>query len=127
FIHIVFHKERFLKLLDFQFWIILLSRNLKGSRIKGVVKGLPLFVVVFLIYRITIVKLVERKNLYLRGLLPIPMNIRHKNDRLEESFWCSNINRLIVSLLDLPTGKKISDNSFLDRKEMDDLICKESC
>ncbi|CAN1781410.1 Protein Ycf2 [Linum perenne] len=67
------------------------------------------------------------KNLYLRGLLPIPMNsIGPRNDTLEESFQCSNINRLIVSLMDLPKGKKISDSSFLDRKEMDDPICKES-
>ncbi|CAN1362020.1 Protein Ycf2 [Linum perenne] len=126
-IYIVFDQERFLKLLNFRIWIILLSRNSQGSRIKGVVKGLPLFVVVFLIYRITNAKLVERKNLYLRGLLPIPMNsIGPRNDTLEESFQCSNINRLIVSLLDLPKGKKISDSSFLDRKEMDDPICKES-
>jgi len=36
---------------------------------------------------------------------------------LEESFGSSNINRLIVSLLYLPKGKKISKNSFLDMKE----------
>ncbi|CAN1354194.1 Protein Ycf2, partial [Linum perenne] len=60
-IYIVFDQERFLKLLNFRIWIILLSRNSQGSRIKGVVKGLPLFVVVFLIYRITNAKLVERK------------------------------------------------------------------
>ncbi|KAM6583167.1 hypothetical protein CsatB_010169 [Cannabis sativa] len=45
--------------------------------------------------------MVERKNLYLTGLLPIPMNfIGPRNDTLEESFWSSNINRLIVSLLE---------------------------
>ncbi|KAL8478789.1 hypothetical protein ACS0TY_030606 [Phlomoides rotata] len=43
--------------------------------------------------------MVERKNLYLRGLLPIPMNsIGPRNDTLEESVGSSNINRLIVSL-----------------------------
>ncbi|KAJ7941565.1 Ycf2, partial [Quillaja saponaria] len=58
------------------------------------------------------------KNLYLTGLLPIPMNsIGPRNDTLEESFGSSNINRLIVSLLYLPKGKKISESSFLDPKE----------
>ncbi|RDY14308.1 Protein Ycf2, partial [Mucuna pruriens] len=62
--------------------------------------------------------MVERKNLYLTGLLPIPMNsIGPKNDTLEESSESSNINRLIVPLLYLPKGKKISENSFLDPKE----------
>ncbi|KAJ7942025.1 Protein Ycf2 [Quillaja saponaria] len=62
--------------------------------------------------------MVERKNLYLTGLLPIPMNsIGPRNDTLEESFGSSNINRLIVSLLYLPKGKKISESSFLDPKE----------
>ena len=40
-----------------------------------------------------------------------------RNDRLEESFGSSNINRLIVSLLYLPKGKKISESCFLDPKE----------
>ncbi|KAJ4699476.1 Protein Ycf2, partial [Melia azedarach] len=62
--------------------------------------------------------MVERKNLYLTGLLPIPMNsIGPRNDTLEESFGSSNINRLIVSLLYLPKGKKISESFFLDPKE----------
>ncbi|KAG6750212.1 hypothetical protein POTOM_047304 [Populus tomentosa] len=62
--------------------------------------------------------MVERKNLYLTGLLPIPMNsIGPRNDTLEESFGSSNINRLIVSLLYLPKGKKISESRFLDPKE----------
>nr|YP_010630747.1 hypothetical protein RF2 [Acalypha hispida]YP_010630767.1 hypothetical protein RF2 [Acalypha hispida]WBN97808.1 hypothetical protein RF2 [Acalypha hispida]WBN97809.1 hypothetical protein RF2 [Acalypha hispida] len=127
FIHIFFHQERFIKLLDSRIWSILLSRNSQGSTsnryftIKGVVlfiKGVVLFVVVVLIYRINNRKMVERKNLYLTGLLPIPMNsIGPRNDTLEESFWSSNINRLIVSLLYLPKGKKISESSFLDPKE----------
>ncbi|KAK9081048.1 hypothetical protein Scep_031043 [Stephania cephalantha] len=62
--------------------------------------------------------MVERKNLYLMGLLPIPMNsIGPRNDTLEESFGSSNINRLIVSLLYLPKGKKISESGFMDPKE----------
>ncbi|KAI3863245.1 hypothetical protein MKX03_011668 [Papaver bracteatum] len=52
------------------------------------------------------------------GLLPIPMNsIGPRNDTLEESFWSSNINRLIVSLIYLPKGKKISESCFMDPKE----------
>uniref|UniRef100_A0AAT9ZTQ4 Protein Ycf2 n=1 Tax=Phanera cardinalis TaxID=3078825 RepID=A0AAT9ZTQ4_9FABA len=121
FIHIFFHQERFLKLLDSRIWSILLSRNSQGSKsnryftIKGVVL---FFVVAVLLYRINNRKMVERKNLYLTGLLPIPMNsIGPRNDTLEKSFWSSNINRLIVSLLYLPKGKKISESSFLDPKE----------
>ncbi|KAK9081061.1 hypothetical protein Scep_031056 [Stephania cephalantha] len=53
------------------------------------------------------------------GLLPIPMNsIGPRNDTLEESFGSSNINRLIVSLLYLPKGKKISESGFMDPKEI---------
>nr|DAD32851.1 TPA_asm: hypothetical protein HUJ06_011702 [Nelumbo nucifera] len=52
------------------------------------------------------------------GLLPIPMNsIGPRNDTLEESFGSSNINRLIVSLLYLPKGNKISESCFMDPKE----------
>nr|QXE39984.1 Ycf2 [Nanhaia speciosa] len=125
FIHIFFHQERFIKLLDSRIWSILLfSRNSQSNRyftIKGVVlfiKGVVFFVVAILIYRINNRKMVERKNLYLTGLLPIPMNsIGPGNDTLEESFEFSNINRLIVPLLYLPKGKKISESSFLDPKE----------
>lgn len=122
FIHIFFHQERFIKLLDFRIWSILLSRNshLQGSTSNRyfTIKGVVLFVVVVLIYRINNRKMVERKNLYLTGLLPIPMNfIGPRNDTVEESFGSSNINRLIVSLLYLPKGKKISESCFLDPKE----------
>ncbi|MCL7047585.1 hypothetical protein MKW94_017098, partial [Papaver nudicaule] len=62
--------------------------------------------------------MIERKNLYLMGLLLIPMNsIGPRNDTSEESFWSSNINRLVVSLLYLPKGKKISESCFMDPKE----------
>nr|USG53036.1 hypothetical protein RF2 [Laportea bulbifera]USG53054.1 hypothetical protein RF2 [Laportea bulbifera] len=121
FIHIFFHQERFIKLLDSRIWSILLSRNshLQGSTSNRyfTIKGVVLFVVAVLIYRIRINnrKMFERKNLYLTGLLPIPMNfIGPRNDTLEESFGSSNINRLIVSLL---YRKKISESCFLDPKE----------
>nr|UZT28511.1 hypothetical protein RF2 [Verbena officinalis]UZT28528.1 hypothetical protein RF2 [Verbena officinalis] len=121
FIHIFFHQERFLKLFDPQVWSILLSRNSQGSTRNRyfTIKGVILFVVAaVLIYRMNNRNMVERKNLYLRRLLPIPMNsIGPRNDRLEESVGSSNINRLIVSLLYLPKGKKISERSFLNPKE----------
>nr|YP_010423685.1 hypothetical protein RF2 [Laportea decumana]YP_010423702.1 hypothetical protein RF2 [Laportea decumana]USG97159.1 hypothetical protein RF2 [Laportea decumana]USG97176.1 hypothetical protein RF2 [Laportea decumana] len=122
FIHIFFHQERFIKLSDSRIWSILLSRNshLQGSTSNRyfTIKGVVLFVVAVLIYRINNRKMFERKNLYLTGLLPIPMNfIGPRNDTLEESFGSSNINRLIVSLLYLPKGKKISESCFLDPKE----------
>nr|YP_009765208.1 hypothetical protein RF2 [Brownea grandiceps]YP_009765225.1 hypothetical protein RF2 [Brownea grandiceps]QIS95485.1 hypothetical protein RF2 [Brownea grandiceps]QIS95502.1 hypothetical protein RF2 [Brownea grandiceps] len=120
FIHIFFHQERFIKLLDSRIWSIPLSRNSQGSTSNRyfTIKGVVLFVVAVLIYRINNRKMVERKNLYLTGLLPIPMNsIGPRNDTLEKSFGSSNINRLIVSLLYLPKGKKIPESSFLDPKE----------
>nr|YP_010036252.1 hypothetical chloroplast RF21 [Aeonium arboreum]YP_010036269.1 hypothetical chloroplast RF21 [Aeonium arboreum]QQW46794.1 hypothetical chloroplast RF21 [Aeonium arboreum]QQW46811.1 hypothetical chloroplast RF21 [Aeonium arboreum] len=120
FIHIFFHQERFLKLFDPRIWSILLSRNSQGSTSNRyfTIKGVVLFVVAVLIYRINNRNMVERKNIYLTGLLPIPMNsIGPRNDTLEESFGFSNINRLIVSLLYLPKGKKISESCFLDPKE----------
>nr|QJQ78861.1 Ycf2 [Glycyrrhiza triphylla] len=119
-INIFFHQERFIKLLDSRIWSILLSRNSQGSTSNRyfTIKGVVLFVVAILIYRINNRKMVERKNLYLTGLLPIPMNsIGPSNDTLEESFESTNINRLIVPLLYLPKGKKISESSFLDPKE----------
>nr|QJQ79562.1 hypothetical chloroplast RF21 [Wisteria brachybotrys] len=119
FIYIFFHQESFIKLLDSRIWSILLfSRNSQSNRyftIKGVVlfiKSVVLLIVAILIYRINNRKLVERKNLYLTGLLPIPMNsIGPGNDTLEESFESSNIKRLFVPLLYLPKGKKISESS----------------
>ena len=120
FTHIFFHQERFIKLFDPRIWSILLSRNSQGSTSNRyfTIKGVVLFVVAVLIYRINNRNMVERKNLYLIGLLPIPMNsIGPRNDTLEESFGSSNINRLIVSLLYLPKGKKISESCFLDPKE----------
>ena len=112
FIHIFFHQERFIKLLDPRIWSILLSRNSRGSTsnryfiiggvvqfvvvVRGVVlfvvRGVVLFVVAVLIYRINNRNMVERKNLYLTGFLPIPMNsIGPRNDTLEEDFGSSNI------------------------------------
>nr|YP_009689976.1 hypothetical protein RF2 [Justicia leptostachya]YP_009689995.1 hypothetical protein RF2 [Justicia leptostachya]QEJ80868.1 hypothetical protein RF2 [Justicia leptostachya]QEJ80879.1 hypothetical protein RF2 [Justicia leptostachya] len=120
FIHIFFHQERFLKLFDPRILSILLSRNSQGSTSNRyfTIRGVIPFVVAVLIYRINNRNMVERKNLYLRGLLPIPMNsIGPRNDTLEESVGSSNINRLIVSLLYLPKGKKISESCFLNPKE----------
>nr|YP_010484026.1 Ycf2 protein [Piper retrofractum]YP_010484043.1 Ycf2 protein [Piper retrofractum]UVV36136.1 Ycf2 protein [Piper retrofractum]UVV36153.1 Ycf2 protein [Piper retrofractum] len=125
FTHIFFHQERFMKLFDPRIWSILLSRDSQGSTSNRyfTVKGVVLLVVAVLIYRINNRNIVERKNLYLRGLLPIPIlpipmnSIGPRNDTLEESFWSSNINRLIVSLLYLPKGKKISESCFMDSKE----------
>nr|YP_009228808.1 hypothetical chloroplast RF2 [Metanarthecium luteoviride]YP_009228824.1 hypothetical chloroplast RF2 [Metanarthecium luteoviride]ALS19927.1 hypothetical chloroplast RF2 [Metanarthecium luteoviride]ALS19928.1 hypothetical chloroplast RF2 [Metanarthecium luteoviride] len=120
FTHIFFHQERFMKLFDLRIWSILLSRDSQGSTSNRyfTIKGVVLLVVAVLISRINNRKMVERKNLYLMGLLPIPMNsIGPRNETLEESFWSSNINRLIVSLLYLPKGKNISESCFMDPQE----------
>nr|YP_010146807.1 Ycf2 [Dioscorea quinquelobata]YP_010146824.1 Ycf2 [Dioscorea quinquelobata]QQP01031.1 Ycf2 [Dioscorea quinquelobata]QQP01053.1 Ycf2 [Dioscorea quinquelobata] len=120
FTHIFFHQERFMKLFDPRIGSILLSRDSQGSTSNRyfTIKGVVLLVVAVLISRINNRKMVERKNLYLMGLLPIPMNsIGPRNETLEESFWSSNINRLIVSLLYLPKRKKISESCFMDPQE----------
>nr|YP_010234796.1 hypothetical protein RF2 [Paphiopedilum parishii]YP_010234810.1 hypothetical protein RF2 [Paphiopedilum parishii]QTC05782.1 hypothetical protein RF2 [Paphiopedilum parishii]QTC05796.1 hypothetical protein RF2 [Paphiopedilum parishii]WAN78092.1 Ycf2 [Paphiopedilum parishii]WAN78103.1 hypothetical protein RF2 [Paphiopedilum parishii]WCR50005.1 Ycf2 [Paphiopedilum parishii] len=120
FTHIFFHQERFMKLFDPRIWSILLSRDSQGATSNRyfTIKGVVLLVVVVLISRINNRKMVERKNLYLMGLLPIPMNsIGPRNETLEESFWSSNRNRLIVSLLYLPKGKKISESCFMGPQE----------
>nr|YP_010987236.1 hypothetical protein RF2 [Krascheninnikovia ceratoides]YP_010987254.1 hypothetical protein RF2 [Krascheninnikovia ceratoides]WOL38652.1 hypothetical protein RF2 [Krascheninnikovia ceratoides]WOL38653.1 hypothetical protein RF2 [Krascheninnikovia ceratoides] len=117
FIHIFFHQERFLKLFDPRIWSILVSPNSRGSTSNRyfTIKGVVFFVVVVLICRITNRNMVERKNLYLIGLFPIPMNsIGPRNDTLEKSFWSSNINRLIVSLLYLPKGKKKTEGTEIE-------------
>nr|YP_010859586.1 hypothetical protein RF2 [Chuniophoenix suoitienensis]YP_010859603.1 hypothetical protein RF2 [Chuniophoenix suoitienensis]WGM74013.1 hypothetical protein RF2 [Chuniophoenix suoitienensis]WGM74030.1 hypothetical protein RF2 [Chuniophoenix suoitienensis] len=125
FTHIFFHQERFMKLFDPRIWSILLSRDSQGSTSNRyfTIKGVVLLVVAVLISRINNRKMVERKNIYLMGLLPIPIlpipmnSIGPRNETLEESFWSSNINRLIVSLLYLPKGKNISESCFMDLQE----------
>nr|YP_010729027.1 Ycf2 protein [Hesperantha coccinea]YP_010729045.1 Ycf2 protein [Hesperantha coccinea]WEA82006.1 Ycf2 protein [Hesperantha coccinea]WEA82024.1 Ycf2 protein [Hesperantha coccinea] len=120
FTHIFFHQERFIKLFDPRICSILLSRDSQGSTSNRyfTIKGVVLLVVAVLISRINNRKMVERKNLYLMGLLPIPINsIGPRNETLEESFWSSNINRLIVSLLYLSKGKNISESCFMDPQE----------
>nr|YP_009424976.1 hypothetical chloroplast RF2 [Habenaria radiata]YP_009424993.1 hypothetical chloroplast RF2 [Habenaria radiata]ASU93505.1 hypothetical chloroplast RF2 [Habenaria radiata]ASU93522.1 hypothetical chloroplast RF2 [Habenaria radiata] len=120
FTHLFFHQERFMKLFDPRIWSILLSRDSQGATSNRyfTIKGVVLLVVAVLISRINNRKMVERKNLYLMGLIPIPMNsIGPRNETLEESFWSSNRNRLIVSLLYLPKGKKISESCFMDPQE----------
>ncbi|KAH0849812.1 hypothetical protein HID58_096067, partial [Brassica napus] len=83
FIHIFFHQERFRKLLD------------------------PRIFIAALLYRINNRNMVESKNLYLKGLLPIPMNsIGPRNDTSEESLG-----------LPISIGKKISESCFRDPKE----------
>nr|YP_009171132.1 hypothetical chloroplast RF21 [Pelargonium dichondrifolium]AJA38338.1 hypothetical chloroplast RF21 [Pelargonium dichondrifolium] len=120
FMNILFDQERFLQLLDPRIWSILFSRNSRGSRKTRyfTIRGVVLFVVMVLIYRMSGRNMIARKNLYLTGILPIPLcPIGHRNDTLEESFGFSNINRLILPLLYLPNGKKIPGSSFLDPKE----------
>nr|YP_009972099.1 hypothetical chloroplast RF21 [Butomus umbellatus]QNH69993.1 hypothetical chloroplast RF21 [Butomus umbellatus]UDZ61530.1 hypothetical protein RF2 [Butomus umbellatus] len=120
FTHILFHQERFMKLFDPRILSILLSRDSQGSTSNPyfTIKGVVLLVVAVLISRINNRKMVERKNIYLMGLLPIPMNsIGPRNETLEEFFLSSHINRLIVSLLHLPKGKKISESCFMDPQE----------
>nr|YP_010317007.1 hypothetical protein RF2 [Rhomboda moulmeinensis]YP_010317023.1 hypothetical protein RF2 [Rhomboda moulmeinensis]QXO05195.1 Ycf2 [Rhomboda lanceolata]QXO05212.1 Ycf2 [Rhomboda lanceolata]QXO05281.1 Ycf2 [Rhomboda moulmeinensis]QXO05298.1 Ycf2 [Rhomboda moulmeinensis]UNB13658.1 hypothetical protein RF2 [Rhomboda moulmeinensis] len=120
FTHIFFHQERFMKLFDPRIWSILLSRDSQGATSNRyfTIQGVVLLVVVVLISRINNRKMVERKNIYLMGLLPIPMNsIGPRNETLEEYFWSSNRNRLIVSLLYLPKGKNLSESCFMDPQE----------
>nr|YP_010392510.1 hypothetical protein RF2 [Canarina eminii]YP_010392533.1 hypothetical protein RF2 [Canarina eminii]UPX08119.1 hypothetical protein RF2 [Canarina eminii]UPX08142.1 hypothetical protein RF2 [Canarina eminii] len=127
FIHIFLDQERFLKLFDPRIWSILLSHicnpqglplTMKIARFFNfMIKGVILFVVSVHIYRLNNRNMVERTN-FLIGLLPIPMNsIGPRNGTLEESVVSSNINRLVVSLLYLPKGKKISESSFLNPKD----------
>nr|YP_009433845.1 ycf2 protein [Hypolytrum nemorum]YP_009433868.1 ycf2 protein [Hypolytrum nemorum]QIB72598.1 ycf2 protein [Cyperus glomeratus]QIB72691.1 ycf2 protein [Cyperus difformis]QIT06783.1 Ycf2 protein [Cyperus fuscus]ANP26059.1 ycf2 protein [Hypolytrum nemorum]ANP26082.1 ycf2 protein [Hypolytrum nemorum] len=145
FTHIFFDQERFMKFFDSRIWSILLSHNSQGersnryltskgliirdSRIKGiksvvnrvhgvvknVLKGGVLLVVAVCISRIHNRNIVERKNIYLRGLLPIPMNSIGSR---EESFCSSNIHRLVVSLLYPPKGKTFSGSCFMDGEEI---------
>nr|YP_009863963.1 Ycf2 [Corsia dispar]QKE31450.1 Ycf2 [Corsia dispar] len=120
FTHIFFHQERFMKLFDPRIWNILLSRDSRGSRSNRyfMIKGIVLLLVVILISRINNRKMVQIKNLYLMGLLPIPMNsVGPGNETLEESFWSYNINRFIVSLLYSPKGKNIYESCFMDPQE----------
>nr|YP_010475623.1 hypothetical protein RF2 [Corydalis livida]YP_010475651.1 hypothetical protein RF2 [Corydalis livida]UVH69910.1 hypothetical protein RF2 [Corydalis livida]UVH69938.1 hypothetical protein RF2 [Corydalis livida] len=111
-----FHQERFLKLFDPRIWSILLSGSPTNrsfpSKVVVLVKGVVLILVAVLISRMHHQTMVERKNLYLRGLLPLPMNsIGPRNDTLFRSS-----HRLVVSLLYLPKGKKISESCFMDPK-----------
>nr|UZC31290.1 hypothetical protein RF2 [Medicago constricta] len=108
FIHIFFHQERLIKLLDFRIWSIVLSR--KGNR-YFTIKNVLFFVVGILIYRINNRKMIERKNVYLTGLLPISMNsVGPSNDTMDDSKDSFNINwynKVIVPLL--LNREKISD------------------
>nr|YP_010712266.1 Ycf2 protein [Corydalis ternata]YP_010712288.1 Ycf2 protein [Corydalis ternata]WDA92921.1 Ycf2 protein [Corydalis ternata]WDA92943.1 Ycf2 protein [Corydalis ternata] len=116
FTYLFFHQERFLKLFDSRIWSILLSGSPSNrsftSKVVGLVRGVVLILVAVLISRMHHQTMVERKNLYLRGLLPLPMNsIGPRNETLFRSS-----HRLVVSLLYPPKGKKISESCLMDSK-----------
>ncbi|CAI8585201.1 unnamed protein product, partial [Vicia faba] len=114
-IHIFLHQESLIKVLDSRIWSILVSRQSQGLTRNRyfTIKNVVLFVVAILLYRINNRRMIEKKNIYLTGLLPIQINsIGSGNDRLEDSKDSFNINRLIVPLLSGPKEKKISDRSF---------------
>nr|YP_009138898.1 hypothetical chloroplast RF21 [Lathyrus venosus]AIK21340.1 hypothetical chloroplast RF21 [Lathyrus venosus] len=116
-IHIFFHQESLIKLLDSRIWSILVSRGLTRY---FTIKNFVFFLLAILIYRINNRRMIEKKNIYLTGLLPIQINsIGSGNDPLEDSKDSFNINRLvmtrlIVPLLSGPKEKNISE-FFADR------------
>ncbi|KAJ8424117.1 hypothetical protein Cgig2_009701 [Carnegiea gigantea] len=112
---------------EFKSWIFKL-REIKNSyydswtRINSLGSSIP-------IYSLYVEFAIEvwSKNLYLKRLLPILINsIGPINDTLKKSFWFSN---MIISLLFLLKGKKISESCFLDPKESIWflLITKKNC
>nr|YP_009141305.1 hypothetical chloroplast RF21 [Lathyrus inconspicuus]AIL55831.1 hypothetical chloroplast RF21 [Lathyrus inconspicuus] len=111
-IHIFFHQESFIKLLDSRIWSILVSRGLTRY---FTIKNFVFFLLAILIYRINNRRMIEKKNIYLTGLLPIQINsIGYANDPLEDSKDSFNINRLvmtrlIVPLLSGPKEKNLSE------------------
>nr|BDR61609.1 hypothetical protein RF2 [Dichondra micrantha]BDR61631.1 hypothetical protein RF1 [Dichondra micrantha] len=126
-IHIVWQQERFIKLFEPRILSILVSRNLRDStskqrsftfifKISGVV---IFFSVAVLSYRMNTRNMVERGNLYLPRLLPIPMNSTEPgNDRLEESLRDSDLTKLIFSLLyPVKRRREIGDFILEDRKD----------
>nr|QKV48131.1 hypothetical protein RF2 [Risleya atropurpurea]QKV48136.1 hypothetical protein RF2 [Risleya atropurpurea] len=120
FTHIFFHQELFMKLFNPKIWSILLSRYSQGATSNRyfMIKGVVLLVVVVLISRINNQRMVERKNISLMGLLPIPRNyVGPRKETSEEYFLSYNRNRLIVLLLYLPKKKNISENCFTDPQE----------
>nr|YP_009994282.1 Ycf2 protein [Cuscuta nitida]YP_009994341.1 Ycf2 protein [Cuscuta nitida]QNP08405.1 Ycf2 protein [Cuscuta nitida]QNP08406.1 Ycf2 protein [Cuscuta nitida] len=129
FFHIFFRQERFLKLFDPRILSLLLSRNFPGltrNRYFNIkIKGVILFVVGILIYRLNNQNMVARKSLYLRGLLPIPLNCTGlKNHSFNQTSGLSNINKLSVLLLSFPKGKvkKISKSFLLNPKATNEVI-----
>nr|QJD21014.1 hypothetical chloroplast RF21 [Trifolium resupinatum] len=106
-IHVFFHQESLIKLLDFRIWSILFSRNSQRN-LYFMIKSVVVFVV---IYRINNRKMIETKNIYLTGLLPIPTNSIASGNKLEDSKNSFHINRLIVPLLYGPKGPNISERS----------------
>nr|QJS52105.1 Ycf2 [Vicia bungei] len=114
-IQIFFHQESLIKVLDSRIWSILVlprSHGLTRNRYFTIKNGV-FFVVAIILYRMNNRRMIEKKNIYLTGLLPIQINsIGSGNDTLENSKDSFNINRLIVPLLSGPKEKKISDRSF---------------
>jgi len=115
-IHIFFHQESLIKVLDSRIWSILVSRYLKGLTRNGsfTIKNLVLFVVAILLYRMNNQRMIEKKNIYLTGLLPMQMN--SIGSTLEDSKDSFNIHRFIVPLLYGPKEKKIYDRPFFSRR-----------
>nr|YP_009141235.1 hypothetical chloroplast RF21 [Lathyrus clymenum]AIL55761.1 hypothetical chloroplast RF21 [Lathyrus clymenum] len=118
-IPIFFHQESFIKLLDSRIWSILVSRGLTRY---FTIKNFVLFVIALLIYRINNRRMIENKNIYLTGLLPIQINsIGSVNDHpLEDSTKDSfNIKRLVMNRLIVPllsgTKEKNISEFFADR------------
>nr|UDZ61548.1 hypothetical protein RF2 [Helanthium bolivianum] len=118
FTSVFFNQERFMKLFDPRVLSILLSRDSQGSRSNPyfMIKGVVLLVVVVLISGINNRKMVERKNLYLTELLPIPIpmnSIESRNETWEDSLRSFNIKKFPFSLL----WKRISESCFMDPQE----------
>nr|YP_009141401.1 hypothetical chloroplast RF21 [Lathyrus odoratus]AIL55927.1 hypothetical chloroplast RF21 [Lathyrus odoratus] len=115
---IFLHQESFIKLLDSRIWSILVSRGLTRY---FTIKNFVLFLLAILIYRINNRRMIENKNIYLRGLLPIQIHsIESFPDPMEDSKDSFNINRLVMTrvivplLLSGPKEKNISE-FFADR------------
>ena len=75
-IHIFLHQESLIKVLDSRIWSILVSRQSQGLTRNRyfTIKNVVLFVVAILLDRINNRRMIEKKNIYLTGLLPIQIN-----------------------------------------------------
>nr|YP_010760185.1 Ycf2 protein [Cuscuta haughtii]YP_010760237.1 Ycf2 protein [Cuscuta haughtii]WEY30160.1 Ycf2 protein [Cuscuta haughtii]WEY30161.1 Ycf2 protein [Cuscuta haughtii] len=116
FIHIFFRQERFLKLFDPRILSLLLSRNLPGSTRNRdfTIKGVLVVVVGILMYRMNTQNMVERKNLYLKRVLPL--SFTNTNDQAR------GLTKMSMLLLSFPKGKTLSENSLLKPKENTEVL-----